>query len=426
MTGRHTTMEECMAVLPIFEEMQRNGMPASRSYFEALSAEMWQRMSTVQRRISTEYFDGRPFNPNSTKQVATLLRRRGLVGHKRTQAGAVSTSEKSIGHLQFTDPAIHDVFEWREYEHIKDAFCQPILGKFDPANPDDIQPIRCVIRTTRIPTRRIAASDPNLLAMPVRTEEGRKVRTGFICPEGEVFGAWDYSQLEMRCMAHESRDPLMCQLFYENRDIHTETAARIFKIPLDQVDKFKHRIPAKNSGFGILYGIQGEGLLTQLRMLGIEGWTKESCQKLIGDWLDVFQGVKEYIARTAVEVAKVGYVRDYSGAYRYIPGIRHYDRKIAAEAARLAVSQRIQGLAQTMIQRAMIYLRPQIRSMQDSGLNVKWRLQVHDELLKSFTPDLWEPLDYIVRDALVNHSGIELRVPIECEGKYASRWSDLK
>jgi uracil-DNA glycosylase family 4 len=428
------TMGTGMRVLPIFEEMQRNGMPASRRYFERFSRELDTSMREIGTRISTQYFDGRPFNPASSKQVATLMRRRGLTAEKRTSTGAMSTGKQSIEHLRYTDPAISDVFDWRERQHLRDSFCAPVLARIP--EDKDICPIRSNLKVTRTATRRLAATDPNLLAIPVREyrgsegDLGRRVREGYQCPDGEVFGAWDLSAIEMRYLAHETEDELLGRLFREKRDIHSETAARIFRLDPSTIDedtwKFKYRLPAKNAGFGIVYGIQGQGLLTQLRMLGITGWDERSCAKLIDDWLNMYGGVKEYIARTIKEVQKCGYARDSSGMYRYLPGIWSNDRKVAAEAGRIAVSHKIQGGAQTLIQNSMAYLHAQIRDLQDTGANVVWRMQIHDELLLSFTPDLWEPLDYIVRDALVNHSGIDLRVPIECEGAQSTNWANLK
>jgi uracil-DNA glycosylase family 4 len=422
--GLGDLMAQGMEVLPIFEEMQATGMPASRVYFEALADEMTTDMGKLQARLSHRHFGDRPFNPGSPKHVGALLRRRGLTGAKRTSTGAVSTGKGSIEHLRYKDEAIGAVFDWREHRHVRDSFCAPVLARIPEG--EDVWPVRCNLKVTRTATRRLASSDPNLLAVPIRSALGRRVRDGYRCPDGQLFGAWDLSQIEMRVMAHESADPLLCDLFVTGRDVHSETAAAIFGVPLDEVDKVTQRTPAKSAGFGIIYGIGGSGLLTQLRTLGIEGWDVARCDDLIKEWLRVYGGVADYIASTQAEVRRTGLVRDHWGMVRYLPGIWSNDPKVAAEAGRIAVSHRIQGGAQGMIQRSMAWLRPEIRALQDLGLGVHWCLQIHDEVVLRFDELLWKVIDPLVMEALVDHPGIELRVPVEAEGHRSTTWGGLK
>lgn len=418
-------MSEGMEVLPIFEEMQSTGMPASRSYFENLRARMNDETAVLQSQLSSRYYGGRPFNPKSPKHVATLLRRRGLAGTKTTSTGAVSTSKDSIEYLKYDDPAIKLVFEWRERQHVRDSYCAPILARLGRSGTD-IAPVRCRLKTTRVATRRLASTDPNLLAIPSRTAVGKLVRDGFICPPGYVLGAWDLSQIEMRYMAHVSRDPLLCERFINNADIHSETAATIFGVPLAEVDKTTQRTPAKTAGFGIIYGTSGAGLLTQLQKLGLTGWTEASCDDLIERWLDVYAGVRAYMEAVKTEVYRTGIVRDHWGMVRHLPGIWHDNRSIAMESGRAAVSHTVQGGAQGMIQRSMAWLRPQIRDLQRAGADVRWALQIHDELVLMFTPDLWPVLDGLVREGLTRHSGVELCVPVDADGHMSDNWGGLK
>lgn len=417
-------MEHGMDVLPVFEEMQANGMPASRVYFERLHEEMTDEMGRLQARISHRFFNGEPFNPASQQQVAKMMKRRNLRGTKKTKTGAMSTGRKSIEHLRHTDDAIGAIIDWREHQKIRDAFCQPVLDRI-PAG-EDLHPIRCQIKTTRVHTRRLAAANPNLLAIPVRHELGRKVRSGYVCAEGEVFGAWDLSQIEMRYMAHLAEDPLLCAMFQEGKDVHSETAARIFRIPIDKVDAMAHRYPAKRAGFGIITNIQGAGLYDQLRMSGCDGWSEDSCSKLIADWLGVFSGVARFLDECKKDVRDAGVVYDHWGMPRYLPGVWSSDFKARAEAERTASSHKIQGGAQGMIQNSMRWLRPQIREMQRAGVNVAWRLQVHDELILTFDEDLWDVMDALVMEALTQHCGIKLRVPVEASGNMSKSWGGLK
>lgn len=452
-------METGMAVLPIFSEMQSTGMPASRSHFQQLYDDMSAEMRVIQRRISTLYYSSKPFNPGSPQQVGALMRRRGLRSEKRTESGAMSTSKGSIEHLRYSDPAISDVFEWRERQHIRDSFCEPILSHMtDMPSVDilnrtgDIYPIHCQLKVTRTTTRRLSSTNPNLLAIPARTELGIKVRNCFLAPPGFVFGSWDLSAIEMRVMADESQDPLMFQLFTDpdERDIHYETASRVFGIPLRKsrdpkerymdIDKMKHRYPAKTAGFGILYGIQGGGLATQLRKEGLTEWDDDSCAKLIKEWLGVYKGVADYIYRVYRETLSSLESRDRWGMPRYLPGIANRDyanvsvpwRKglrlspTVAEAVRCAVSQRIQGGARGMVINAYRYLRPIIYEMQRQGLAVQWALDYHDEMVLLFSEDLWDTMNDLVIYALTQECGTKLRIPVVAEGSCSISWGGLK
>lgn len=429
-----------MAFLPIVEEMQTSGMPVYRPHFEQLYRDATDEARVIQARISHLYNNDRPINPNSSKQVAALCARLGIRGLKFTASGEMSTDKKSLQYLRAKHPAISDVFDYREVAHVRDAFVVPVLEACarDTTGSDYVF-IHPVLKSTRTTSRRLAAGDPNLLAFPTRTAVGRRVRAGFRCPPGLTFGGWDLSQIEMRFGAHESGDRFLCELFSaSDRDVHYETAARIFQLPVDlsipdararyaHIDKNLQRSPAKNAGFGIFYGISASGLLVQLQMLGIEGWTEETCQTtLIDGWLDTFPGVRDYIARKSAECARVGYSQDFMGHTRPLPAFYSGNRALVAEAGRQAVNHVIQSGAQSMIQNSMIWLAPKIRAMQERGADVRWALQIHDEIILIFTPDLWDELNDLVTEALTQHSGITLRVPVLCEGHCAETWGELK
>lgn len=424
-----------MDVLPVFEEMQANGMPARRSKFVELSAEMWDAMCQIGQRISHRYYDGKPFNPASPDKVAALMRRRGLVGEKRShKTGKVSTGKKSIEHLRYTDDAMSDVIGWREHQKIKDSFCEPAIERMGEA---EFAPIRCTIKTTRVASRRISASDPNLTAIPVRHELGKRVRDCYEAPDGELFGSWDLSQIEMRYMAHISRDPLLVRFFGDPRlDVHCETAARIFGLKVyadaptkaemySEVDEMQHRYPSKRAGFGIITNIQGAGLLDQLRMFGCKGWDEDGCDRLIAEWLKVYKGVASFLDECKREVRQRGVVRDCWGMPRYLPGVWSEDRKVAAEAERAASSHKIQGGAQGMIQTSMAWLKPYVRSLRLAGANVRWCLQIHDEVILRFDEDLWSTLDPLVTEGLTEHT-LKLIVPVKAKGSCARTWGRLK
>lgn len=436
MSGLFTS---AMQVLPIFEEMQANGMPASRQALENLYVYLDNQCSEMVTNLSVNYFGGKPFNPESNPQTRSLLLRRGLVGDKRTEAGVMSTGKKSIEHYRFKDPAIELLFDWREHQHVRDSFVKKLLNEFDDDDPSDIQFLHSTFDPAKTETRRLSTKDPNFLNIPIRTDVGRMIRECFICPENLLMLGADYSQIEMRVLAHFSKSKFLIEKFNHGDDIHAETAIQVFGVRKEDLEgdgKFKYRIPAKTTNFGIIYGEQSYGLHDQLRMLGLEGWTLDRCDELIRDIIYLFD-IEDYIKET-IQKAKYfdwqsgkprkykGYIRDAGGMYRYLPNLFSKEPKLAAEAGRHAVSHEIQGTAQTIIQSAMASLRPVIHSMVDAGEYVKWLLQMHDELIFLTNEESVELLERVVVDYMVNHCGMRLRVPIVVDSHVGRKWSDLK
>ena len=451
--GLSDRMSLIMSNIPSIEEMQFTGMLASRPHFETLNDRMTDEMHHACSELSSKFNEGRPINPNSGDQVAALMARRGLRGLKRSKiTKKVSTSKKSIEHLRFADPAIGLVEDWRERAKTRDSFSGPVLECIPEGR--DTFPIRCNMRVTRVSSSRLSATDPPLLAIPVRHELGIAVRSGFIAPSAQdlidhygveledahdtYLGSWDMSQIEMRVAAHLSRDPFLCKLFHERRDIHAETAIKIFNLPdireksesgdwvYPSVDKMKHRNPTKRAGFGVLTAISGSGLLDQLRMMGCGGWDEDSCNELIEDWFKVYPGVREFLRSCREECRNKGFIRDMGGMYRYLPGIWSKDDRAAAEAGRQSHSHVIQGSAQWLIQRSMSWLRPQIAALRDSsGMFVRWTLQIHDEAIFTYDQRLQEIMHPLVIEALTEHS-YKLRVPIEANGNHGLSWGELK
>ena len=437
-------------ILPILEEMQSTGIPADRKYFEWLSSKMWDDMMRIGSRISHKYNNGQPFNPASAPQVSALVASRGLKGVKKTKTGKVSTSKKSMEHLRVLDDAMDDIFAWREHQKVRDSYAEPILDRI-PVGVDSY-PIRCNIRSTRVTSGRISASDPNLTGMPVSTELGLMVRDGFVAPVDYLFGSGDSSQIEMRVMAHLSADPFMCKLFHERRDIHSETAILIYGLPnvkewddakqefiYPSVKKLEHRNPTKRAGFGVITGIMGGGLLDQLRQQGCTGWVLTDDRKdvknealevraLIREWFKVYPGVKNFIYKTRARAAREGMVREMFGFPRYLPGIWSDDFYVRAESERQSHSHIISGSAQSMLRRAMRYLKPQIDGLRQElgdGNAIRWLIQIHDEIVYLYREELDGIMKVLVLDALRNHQA-KLRVPVEANWGSAKTWGKLK
>ena len=439
-------------ILPIIEEMQDTGFIGSRKYFEGLSSRMWDEMMKIGSHISDKYNEGRPFNPASAPQVAALAARRGLRGLKRTKSKkSISTSKKSMEHLRQIDPAMDAIFNWRERQKVKDSFADPAVELIPDG--EDLWPITCTLKNTRVSSDRLAATDPPLLAIPIAKDIGRQVRGGYQAPDGCLLGAADLSQIEMRVMAHLSGDETLKQLFTERRDIHSETSISIFHLDFicnwsddrdeyvyPSVDRMKHRNPTKRAGFGVITGIQGEGLLDQLRMMGCKGWRVEKFKDgqsdcvsewcpggIIHEWFRCYPRVKGYLRKCGDSCeSHGGEIREMGGFPRYLHGVFSREEYTRAEARRQSHSHIIQGSAQWMIRRAMRWLRPRINQLREnSGLYLRWVLQIHDELILAFDERLADEVRRLVLEGLTEHS-YTLSVPVEANWAQGKRWIDLE
>ncbi len=423
-------MSKGMRVLPMVEEMQSNGFPASRSYFESLSAQMWDEMMATVKEISKLYFGGKPFNPCSPPQTRELLAIRGLKSEKLTPGGDDSTAQKSIEHHAANDPAIAKLFEFRKREHIRDKFCTVIIRALERyrdqhGDDNDIGRVMCQLLNTRTATRRLAAKNPNLLNIPIRTVLGLLVREGFLALPGMILLGGDLSQIEYRILAHFSNDRTLVKLFNDRVDIHKWTAATVNGIRIEDVTKQQRSI-AKTTNYLKIYLGTGMGMADQLRKDGIEGWPVDRCDELIRETDKMFPGVPRWVNEVILETYATEMSCSYEGMPRYLPGIRSRDRATRAEAERHAISQRIQGTAQDMIQNSMIWLEPKVWQLQDRGENIEPLLQYHDELIFMIYPEVVPTMTTLLRWALVKEGGVPMRVPIECDIHSGYRWSDLK
>lgn len=467
-------------VLPIFEQMQHDGMPASRRAFVSLASRVRREMEEIQAGLSVRWFDGRPFNPApNTKDVEALVQRLGVPGLKKTRkSGKTSTSMKSLEYLAPKYPALAEVGEWRRRQKVLHTYCLPLIEIADrqfevearrlgggdafagrdeigqwPACSDsnatvngdgssgssDLFLVRCKLKPVSVETRRLAAEDPSLLNQPVRTELGRMVRACYMTvlpeqddpndPNVEVFGEWDFNSQEVRVVAHISEDRLLCEIMRDTkRKIHMETASRVFGKPIDQIDEVGEKIPAKTAFFGMLYGLTENGLLDLFRSFGLENWALDDCERLIAEIFRIYPGLDAARKRAAQEALRTGMVRDLYGHIRYLPGIWSNRRGERAEAARQAFSHWVQSTAQGLTQNAMASLRAPIRQLRPLG--VKWALQVHDSVLMRFPRWLYPTLNSIMVEHMTHRYGgptnVQFRVPILVDGQISTQWAGLK
>lgn len=406
------------SVLRMVDAMGRRGMPINPPYFSQLSARLAEQEQKVIYQLSQ--LAGRRINPNSSDQVAGLLfDDLGIESTKLTRGKKRSTNKKVVEGLRTEHQAVDLVVQARELNKGRTSFA-------DPLSQTQGDRCRCRLRLTRVVSGRMAASEPNLMAIPVRTDLGLEIRNGFQAPPGHLLGTWDLDQIEMRVMADESRDPLLLDLFLTGRDIHSETASRCFGVPIGQVDKMKHRYPAKRVGFGVITGITGAGLLDQFRMAGISGWTVEACDELIEAWFKVYPGVKSYMGQCRAEARRNGVVYDRWGRPRYLPGAQSPLSHIREEAERQSHSHKIQAGAQGIMKRAMAAIDQDLLQLTSEGYGVWPLMQIHDELILEFEEGLEVLLDPMVVDRLTTTTTLPSGVPLGAKGGFGQAWGQLE
>lgn len=418
--------------IPMVERMEKVGLPANKEYFLTLGAEMKQMQAEVAETLSMVV--GRPVNPNSSDQVAQLLYdEMKLPVVKMTKAHKPSTGKKALQHLRESNLLVDYIMEAREYGKIDDAFCQNIARRIFTTEGEERAFYE--LMTTRVKTGRLASKNFNALAIPTRTELGRRIRYGFKCQPGRLLGTWDLNQIEMRVMAHLANDPLMVEVYNRSarkwakwdRDLHIFTASKVYGCKPQDVKK-AWRTACKSTGFGIIMGITGKGLSDQMRLYGLdpEEWPEEACDKLIQEWLKLFQGVADFQMNTRAEARRTGQVRDMFGRKFELPQTRCPLSWIREEALRQSHALVVQSSAQGIEKMAMAQLHqdllPQFRA--EWGWYVEPCLQVHDELILEFDEEAADLLDALMLDTLTTQ--VVMRVPVEAGGAIGQSWGDLE
>lgn len=441
------------AIIPMVDEMQAAGLPVDRDYFIWLSADLERRMQAVQQEIKDRF--GIWINPNSGDQVADILFKSvedggyGLIPTKKTkgtvdkETGEVkkrrgSTQDKVLEGLRSEHPIIPLILDFRGLNKAKTSFADVVVRR--AVWEDGRWMIHCLFRITRVSSGRMSATGPNLMAV-VGGDLGLEIRAGYVAGEGYEFAEWDLNQVEMRVMASEANDEFLISMFLNDEDVHTGTADKMFKFGLPRPYKKSQlkgkklgsgvnpRDPAKRTGFGVITGIQAPGLVDQMRLQGII-ISEEEAAKWIVDWLAACPGVPEYMTACHREARAYGYVRDWAGRIRYLPGIHSPFRHIRAEAGRQSHSHKIQAGAQSIMKIAMATIhREVIPYWRACGKYIVPVLQVHDSLmmrLKGFTMEEKDELDAQIRAAMFAAAPPTMKVPLDAGNGYATNWAELE
>ena len=406
LTGLYESMEE--PLLKVLSRMERNGVKVDlgslKDFTEHLRAEMYEREANV-RRLAEEP----SLNVSSPKQIGEILfdKLKLSAKPKKNANGTYSTDETILLDIADRHPIVDEILEFRAVKKLLSTYIEPFPNYIDPLDGK----VHTTFNQALTATGRLSSSNPNLQNIPIRTDRGREIRKAFVpsSKDGLILSA-DYSQIELRIMAHLSCDQHLINSFKQGIDIHSATASKIFKISLEEVTREQRGI-AKTANFGIMYGISAFGLAQRLRI------GRKEAQKIIDDYFAGFPSILSFIEDTKEAARETGYVETLFGRRRYIPEINSKNATIRALAERNAVNAPIQGTSADIIKLAMIAVDKEIAG---SGMKSRMVLQIHDELVFDTVPDEVETLKTLVVGIMENV--VKLSVPLTVECNYGVNW----
>ena len=385
--------------------MERNGVLIDRNLLAVQSEELGKKMLELEQRAYQEA--GQPFNLASPKQIGEILfTQKGLTPVKKTPGGAPSTDEETLEQLALDHPIARAILDYRGMAKLKSTYTDKLPQMINAKTGR----VHTSYSQATAVTGRLSSSDPNLQNIPVRTAEGRRIREAFIAPPGSVIVSADYSQIELRIMAHLSGDEGLLKAFAEDRDIHTATAAEVFGTTLEEVSSDQRRM-AKVINFGLIYGMSAFGLASQLNI------ERSAAQAYIDRYFARYPGVADYMQRTREQARSVGYVETVFGRRLYLPEIGSKNPARRQGAERAAINAPMQGTAADLIKLSMIAVHNWLEA---DKLSSKLIMQVHDELVLEVPGDELE----LVRTRLPQLMAevAQLNVPLKAEVGSGPNW----
>lgn len=420
-----------MQTIPMIVDMMEGGIGANASKFRELEVYFNSQAARIESQITR--LIGKQINPGSSDQVADLLfNTLKIKSVKRTKGGSDGTGDKILAQLVDKHPVVQLIRDYRAYRKLETTYARPM--------PDFISSdgrIHASARITRANTGRLSFAEPNVMAVPVRSDDGRKVRGCYEAREGCYITSSDFSQIELRILAVVAQDKAMLDIFRKGLDPHLMTACEIFGLPPDQIDDYKHRHPCKRVNFGIPYGVQASGLQGTLLSEGADPaiWTLQACEDLINAWYDARPGVKRYISEIHAFAKRNGYVRDMWGRIKRVPQVWMKDEYKQAEALREAQNMPIQSGAQGVIKKAMgamvpiykdwlkegkIWGKPELRHI-PAYMPL---MQIHDDLMVEMREDYMDMCLTIQREVMEHTVDIGLPTPVD--SKFGKTWGSLQ
>ena len=390
----------------VLGEMERIGMPADVSTLEEVGREIEERIEELEARIFEEV--GHPFNIGSPKQLGEVLFvEMGLPSSRKTKTG-YSTDAKVLQQLAIQHPIAERIIAYRELAKLKGTYIDGLVGLVGEDGR-----IHTTLNQTTTTTGRISSDSPNLQNIPIRTEMGARIRDAFTASPGRELVVADYSQIELRILAHITGEPALVEAFMGGEDVHTRTASEVFDIRPESVTPELRR-RAKMVNFGILYGISGFGLAMRLGNVH-----PAEAERYIKRYLERYPKVTEFIESTLEEAEDLGYATTLFGRRRYVPELRNSNKNVRKLGERLAFNARVQGTAADIIKVAMVDLQPRLRS-----LDADMIMQVHDELVFDVDEERVDEVAALAAERMV--AAYDLHPPLEVEVKVGERWGRVR
>jgi DNA polymerase-1 len=409
-TNVYQTLERPLA--PVLARMERRGISIDRQVLSRLSGEFAQKAAGLEAEIRE--IAGEQFNPGSPKQLGDILfGKMGLPGGKKTKTGAWSTSAQVLDELAEQGHELpRKILEWREVSKLKSTYTDALPGFVNPRT----NRVHTDYALAATPTGRLSSSDPNLQNIPVRTEEGRRIRRAFVAAPGLELVSADYSQIELRLLAEIADIPALRQAFRDGLDIHAMTASEMFGVPVGGMPPDVRR-RAKAINFGIIYGISAFGLANQL------GIPREEAGAYIRRYFERFPGIRDYMEETKTFCREHGYVLTLFGRKVHYPDIRASNPSLRAFNERAAINARLQGSAADIIRRAMVRMEPALKA---AKLSAQMLLQVHDELVFEVPDEEVERTLPVVAKVMAEapHPAVSLSVPLQVDARSADNWDE--
>ena len=396
-----------MPLVPVLVLMERNGIALDTDLLWQMSHRLGKQILKLEAKIYNNV--GHQFNINSPKQLGSILfEELQLPATKRK--GSYSTAASVLEELQGIHPIIEFILDYRQLTKLKSTYIDALPGLINPKT----RRVHTSFNQTRTATGRLSSSDPNLQNIPVRGELGQQIRQAFIAPPNSHLLSGDYSQIDLRALAHLSQDQGLLDAFNQDEDIHATTAAQLYGVDTSQVTADMRRV-AKTVNFGVIYGMSGYGLERATEL------SREEATRFIASYFEKYPGIKQYLESTKQQAREKGYVQTLLDRRRSIPEINSANRQVREAAERMAINMPVQGTSADIIKVAMVNL---YREMGQRQLKSKMLLQVHDELLFEVPAEELEEMRQLVPEIM--SAALELIIPLKVDVKSGQNWGELK
>jgi len=397
-----------MPLVPVLLHMERNGIALDTGVLRQMAHSLGEQLLKLEAEVYNSV--GHQFNINSPQQLSSVLfEELKLPSGRKTKSG-YSTGASILEELRGVHPIIELILEYRQLSKIKSTYIDALPALINPKTGR----VHTSFNQTRTATGRLSSSEPNLQNIPVRGELGKRVRQAFIAPPNSRLVAGDYSQIDLRALAHLSQDPVLLDAFKQDEDIHAATAAHLFAVDISKVTPDMRRV-AKTVNFGVIYGMSDYGLEQATEL------SREEAGQFIASYFEKYPGIKQYLESTKEHAREKGYVQTLLDRRRFIPEIDSSNRQVRESAERMAINMPVQGTSADIIKVAMIDLDSE---MSKRRLKSKMLLQVHDELIFEVPEDELEEMCQLIPQIM--STALELSIPLKVDIKTGNNWGEME